>query len=83
MVQWWGEEVSFNYTDKQTKQLGMEFIWLLEDNSGINRIAPPINVRIGSFSRTQIQETPVGIHYKHNCPSLDVFLTVNHELTIY
>jgi len=23
MVQWWGEEVSFSYTDKQTKQLGM------------------------------------------------------------
>ena len=47
-----GEEVSFSYTDKQTKQLEMEFIWLLKDNSGINRIAPPTNVRICSFSRT-------------------------------
>jgi hypothetical protein len=37
MVQWLGEEVSFSYTDKQTKQLGMEFIWLLAGNSGINQ----------------------------------------------
>jgi len=68
MVQWWGEEVSFSYTDKQTKQLGMEFIWQLEGNSDINRIAPPINVRLCSFSRTQIQETPVGIQCKNSCP---------------
>ena len=53
-----GEEVSFSYTEKQTKQLGMEFIWLLEGNSGVNRIAPSISVRLCSFSRTQILETP-------------------------
>jgi len=67
MVQWWVGEASFSSTDKQTKQLGMEFIWLHESNSGINRITPPINIRLGFFRRKQIQETLVVIQYKNKC----------------
>lgn len=48
------EEVSFSYTDKQTKRPGWGFIWLVAGESGLSQIDPVTSVPRSSVFETQV-----------------------------
>jgi hypothetical protein len=54
MVQRREEEVSFSYTDKQTKRLGWGFIWLVADSTGLSQTAHVTNAPRNDFIGTQV-----------------------------